>query len=270
MPRESRDEVAGVLRDLDRRWPETPIVVTTRPIGGFRPGERFRELDLLPFDRSQRRRFLGRWLQRTQGRGGDQGAAGAERWGFFKKLFGRRAEPASPEACVAALDGLLDEDRGLRELAGNPLYLTLMALLLEHGDRPARHRTQLYDQVFALLFRGDHRPGGVPLPNRRAARRALGFLAYGMTQDNRDGEPFDALEERLLAPAAEELRGRLAAEERWQRPLVFLEDVAGHTGILGPHDGPRADWRFWHRTFREALAAEELERRGEEAAPRRR
>jgi len=39
----------------------------------------------------------------------------------------------------------------------------------------------------------------------------------------------------------------------------LLDDVAERTGILGPHDGEAADWRFWHRTFREALAAERLE-----------
>ncbi|RMH18614.1 MAG: formylglycine-generating enzyme family protein [Acidobacteria bacterium] len=38
----------------------------------------------------------------------------------------------------------------------------------------------------------------------------------------------------------------------------FLDELATKTGILGPHDGRDADWRFWHRTFREALASEQL------------
>ncbi len=59
---------------------------------------------------------------------------------------------------------------------------------------------------------------------------------------------------------------RLLEDERLREPLMltwpnlrkFLDDVAAKTGILGAHDGPEADWRFWHRTFREGLAADQL------------
>lgn len=46
---------------------------------------------------------------------------------------------------------------------------------------------------------------------------------------------------------------------RWDGKLPqFLDDVAEKVGVLGPHDGLDADWRFWHRTFREALTAEQM------------
>jgi hypothetical protein len=45
----------------------------------------------------------------------------------------------------------------------------------------------------------------------------------------------------------------------------FLEDVGLRSGVLAAHDGERAPWRFFHRQFRELLAAEALARRGKDA-----
>ncbi len=241
--RESRAVADGLLRDLARQWPRTPIVVASRSIGVERPHRDFVELELLPFDAVRRRAFLARW-------------------------FGRVAsEPAWRRA--RELVATLEADPTLRELGGNPLYLTLMALLYEEGKTPECHRTRLYDDVFKLLYEGRHWRERKALPNRKAAHQALCCLAHSLTEDNRDAAPVEDLEARLCEPEAAPLRQRLAIEEGWRRPRVFLEDVANRTGILGPHDGPGADWRFWHRTFREALAAEQLEQelhRGGEGA----
>ncbi len=232
---EDRAEVEALLGDFSRRWPETPMVVASRPIGYRSPGAEFRELELLPLDRRRRRQFLSRW-------------------------FGRRSGEPDPERAEAAL-AVLDGERNLRELAGNPLYLTLMALLLEQGGSPAPRRTRLYDQVFDLLLEGAHRDPPTPMPQQQATRRMLRHLAHEMTRENRDAEPIAALEARLYQPQADPLREPLERHPRWRRSLrPFLDDLAERTGILGPHDGPGADWRFWHRTFREALTAEHLER----------
>src|SRR6185295_2030859 len=57
-----------------------------------------------------------------------------------------------------------------------------------------------------------------------------------------------------------EERETLERVPRWRGRLrQFLDDLSEQTGILGPHDGANAHWRFWHRTFREALASERLE-----------
>jgi hypothetical protein len=80
-----------------------------------------------------------------------------------------------------------------------------------------------------------------------------------MTEDNRDAEPVASLEARLYRPELDRLRSTLERVPRWHGGMrQLLVDVAERTGILSPHDGEDADWRFWHRTFREALAAERL------------
>jgi formylglycine-generating enzyme required for sulfatase activity len=233
VPRNRREEAEALLRQLSARWPATPIVVTSRPIGYRRPGADFQELQLLPFDSEQRRRFLARWFGRATGK------------------------PDHQRAVAAAVE--LEADYSLRELAGNPLYLTLMALLIEKGAAPDRRRSGLYVQVFDLLLDGEHRPGGEPIACRKAVHSLLQQLARAMTEDNRDAEPADELEARLYRPELDPLREQLERVPRWRHSMqTFLNELAEHTGILGPHDGPDADWRFWHRTFREALTAEAL------------
>ncbi len=232
--REDRDDAEALLRDLSARWPKTPIVVATRPIGYRRPANEFQELDLLPFDAARRREFLARW---------------------FGRFTGTLEHDRSAEAAA-----ILEENPGLRELAANPLYLTLMALLVEQDNPPDRHRAGLYDQVFHLLLNGKHRPTGEPMECQAAVRAVLRYLAHAMTQDNRDAEPLNALEARLYQPEADPWREPLERVPRWRRSMrPFLDDLARRTGILGPHDGADADWRFLHRTFREALTAEYLE-----------
>lgn len=236
VPREDREEAEALLRALSARWPQAPLVVTSRPIGYHRPGSEFRELELLPLDEARRREFLARW-------------------------FGREASKLDDQRAAEAL-AVLRDDSNLWELSGNPLYLTLMALLLEQDASPQRNRGRLYDQVFDLLLGGKHKPEPQPMEHQEAVRAVLRYLGYAMTKDNRDAEPQRVIEARLYQKEADALREPLERVPRWRQGLQpFLDDLAERTGILGPHDGSESDWRFWHRTFREALAAEALEER---------
>ena len=238
VPRDDRDDAEALLRQVSSRWPSTPILVTSRPIGFRRPGGGFQELELLPLDGERRREFLARWFGRATG----------------KPDFVRAAEAAAG----------LETDASLRELASNPLYLTLMAMLIEQDVSPATNRTRLYDQVFDLLLDGKHRPDPRPIDAKLGVRQVLRHLAFEMTRENRDAEPVEQLEARLYKQELASLREPLECVPRWRCSLrPFLDDLAECTGILGEHDGPGTEWRFWHRTFREALAAEELARRYE-------
>ncbi len=225
VPRQARDRAETLLSELAAKWPKSPIVATTRPIGAWSPGPEFLELEVLPFNAVRRRGLLDRWF-------GRHGARTPER--------------------AASVAGVVEADPGLRELACNPLYLTLTALLIEGGKEPERYRSKLFDQIFDLLEEGRHHRPPRPIDNRAAAHLGLCRLAYRMTEDNRDAEDATALEQWLLED--EKLRQLLGTG--WPNLRSYLDDVAEKTGILGDHDGPEAGWRFWHRTFREALSAE--------------
>ena len=232
VPRDLHHRAETFLVDLAARWPRSPFVVATRSIGAWAPGPEYRELEVLPFDSERRRAFLAQWF-------GHEGVADTER--------------------ADEVAGVLEADRNLRELASNPLYVTLLALLVEKGISVDRKRAGLYDRVFELLLQGEHREPPMPMERPAAVRRMLRHLGYSMTEDNRDSEPLAAVEDRLYQDEAAKLREDLERVARWRPGLsVFLADLAERSGILGPHDGPEADWRFWHRTFREGLTAEQL------------
>ncbi len=218
VPRDLRSRAETLLGDLAARWPRSPFVVATRPIGAWAPGPEYRELEVLPFDAERRRAFLAQWF-------GHEGIADTER--------------------ADQVAGVLEADRNLRELASNPLYVTLLALLVEKGIAVDRKRSGLYDRVFQLLLQGEHREPPTPMERPAAVRRMLRHLGYSMTGDNRDAEPRAAVEDRLYQNEAAKLREDLEQVARWRPGLsVFLADLAERSGILGPHDGPQSDWRF--------------------------
>ena len=242
VPRERRPGVRRLLAHLarDPAWSSCPLVVSSRPIGGDVLDDLPR-LELLPLDESRRREFLEKWF-RHAGAGGQARADAA-----FEHVTATRA---------------------LRELSGIPLYLTLLAVLWQQGVRPAGRLAALYDQIFELLLDGRHRRDPRPMPIQDEVREALTHLAHGMTEDDRWAEPVKRLERRLRARHLEHLRRRLGTVEAWRQDLyAFLRDVRERTQILGPHDGRHGDWRFWHRTFREALAAERLHQQHRESGP---
>ena len=211
-------------------------MVSSRPLDRADTLGELPRLDLLPLDEARRKEFLEKWFRH----------AGHDDW---------QAEAGDALAHVNA-------SRGLRDLAGIPLYLTLLAVLWERGQRPPDHLAALYDEIFELLLASRHRPRPRPIPIQDDVRQALRHLAHGMTEDDRWAEPAKRLESRLRA--LPEICRRLAAVEAWRDDLfAFLRDVHERTQILGPHDSRRGDWRFWHRTFREALTAELLRQQHE-------
>ena len=232
VPQDQRDQAKSFLKAFGDRWPQSPIIVTSRPIGMERLSGKYRNLRLLPFEREQKVQFLASWF----------GLGESQDW-------------SAAEIAVQQIEAMPT----LTDLASNPLYLTLMAMLLENeGERglPER-RTRLYDRIFDFLLDGKQRRPQSPIPRRAAVHETLRHLAEGMTRDNVDRESVAKLEDRVWDL---EVRCKLQAVDCWKQNLrSFLDDVARCTGILGPHDGRSEDWRFWHRTFKEALTAERLE-----------
>lgn len=233
VPREDRESAEDIVRRLASAWPSSPIIVTSRPIGYRSPASGFVELDLLPFDEERRRIFLEHWLGRHQN---DLDAVGARR----------------------VLESLRS-DRDLWELSGNPLYMTLMAMLLNEGKTLPRRRTELYDRVFDFLLEGRHRPEREPFPHRTSVVGAVRHLAYCMTKENCHTKPVECLEAFLFQDEGNVFRNQLEKVPGWRNLRNFLDDLSRMTGILGPVDGISSEWGFRHPTFREAFTSEYLE-----------
>ncbi|MEM9291024.1 MAG: SUMF1/EgtB/PvdO family nonheme iron enzyme [Acidobacteriota bacterium] len=242
VPRERRDAVLRFVSQLSRddAWRRCRVVISSRPIGRGDALDGLPQLDLLALDPERRLEFLEKWL-RHDGRAG---------WKTEAKV---------------ALDHFL-ATRGLRDLSGIPLYLTLLATLLAKGKQPSENLADLYQQVFDLLLEGGHRKDPTPMPDSDLALEALRHLAHDMTQEDLWAEPVKKLQQRLRK--LPELCDRLCQISEWRAGLHrFLGDVHEKTLILGPHDGRQGDWRFWHRTFREALTAEHLRQQHAGSSP---
>ncbi|MBK8979839.1 MAG: SUMF1/EgtB/PvdO family nonheme iron enzyme [Planctomycetes bacterium] len=181
------------------------------------------------------------------------------------------------------------------ELGRVPLFVTLVAELLMAGREPAAGRAAFFDDVFEHLCLDQHRgesavdpreweAGAAPLivpdpalkgsQQKRDTRRrvaavldVLASLALAMTERTTTvatrGELVGWLE--AGGPGVEQA---LEATGLCCDAADFLARVARHTGLLAPgdgadpdrHDADDTEWRFWHRSFQEALTAWELER----------
>ncbi len=228
---ERRQRARQLLSKLDRDWPESLLVVASRPIGLGEPPLGFRKLLLQPLDEKQRLSFLEKWF--------------------------RSRATTDPKAEASDAARHFDGERGLRELSHNPLHLTLLTVLWEKGVKAPTRRSALYDEIFELLLHGRHKDPPVAIRATEDVHLALRHLAHALTLHDLAAEEPGRLEQRLREPELEALRRRL--DTVWDKNLrAFLDEVHERTYILGPHDGPRSGWRFWHRTFREALTAEHL------------
>jgi hypothetical protein len=129
--RPDRSAVSRAIADLANEFENLRIVVTTRPIGyksdAFR--QNFRQFLLEELTIDQIRDFLGRWHRETY-LARDQDRAARRR----DSLIATLTKPATP----------------IRVLAGNPLLLTLIAILNRDHDIP-RERSLLYEECAVLL-----------------------------------------------------------------------------------------------------------------------
>ena len=127
-----RENVVKDIIDFQNTYPRTRILITSRPIGYDRQRQRlvnanFRHFRLQDLDEGQIRDFLTRWHQLA-----------------FDN-------PTDGEIKRDRLSKAIDNYPAYRELAGNPLLLTMMAILNRRDVLP-RDRNTLYEQASQVLL----------------------------------------------------------------------------------------------------------------------
>jgi formylglycine-generating enzyme required for sulfatase activity len=228
-----RDAASRRLATLARSKGCT-VVLTSRPIGFENPGG-YRELWLQALDRRAQARLV---TERH----------GAELWTRFSRLLWSRPS--------------------LEHLAGNPLFLTLMADLVAASDAelPAREFDVLRAICKALIGQ-TYRPRAERRPFRQPAlvREALEELAHAMTLaaaarwDDLRIERWSAQRPPREAPPPAELERALRSSGDWGDAAdwsEFLLEVGRRTGLLVSRlaDGRRI-FEFRHRALQEYLCA---------------
>ncbi len=234
-----RHRVSAVITAFARDFPSVRMVVASRVVG-YRVGQfgsTFTEYTIAPLD-------LGR-------------IAGAilawERVGHAEV-----ASMAELKATISARLADLQASQGARELASNPLLLTLLILLWRQGARLPTRRADLYAAAVETLLRDwPARRSGARLNSLRLMD-LLGPIATLAVSTNLGGLRELAVRDALSNWFAE-ASGYPPVEAASQADDV-LRVVEEQTGILaevGIAGGERV-YDFLHRSFAEYLAARHL------------
>jgi len=226
------------------------FIITSRIVGyrSVRPAaEDLKECTLVDFDDDDILLFLEKWTQALE-----QAAKGAS------TVTQLAAAEEKAELLFA-----LERNPGVRQLAANPLLLTILALMKRQGVLLPERRVQLYDQYVQTLLRHWNLSRGL---DRRAARdldvlettRVLAPLALWM-QETSPGAGLvkgEALRRKLEAIYAER---HVDDPEAAARQL--LSDARDHASLLLERGA--GEFGFIHLTFQEYLAAIAVTQRGQ-------
>jgi predicted NACHT family NTPase len=125
-----QETVTRQITALAESYPDTRIIITSRIIGYRRAlfsQAGFRHFTLQDFDEWQVMEFVSHWYTLTMG--------------------GRREEA---DERVERIRQSLAASASIRQLAGNPMLLTIMAIIGKHQELP-RERWKLYDHAASVL-----------------------------------------------------------------------------------------------------------------------
>lgn len=232
-----RDRVIEQFQVFARSYPHTQIIVTSR-IVGYVPEQLkvadFKHYTLLDFNRQQVRQFVPKWYKCYTWEGDERTATG---------LIQR-----------------IEENPRLMELSGNPLILTMMAVIHKHQALPEK-RWKLYERCTEVLLEHwdiKRHVSDAPIIPLQHKAEILQRVSNYMLQHGQPGREvnINAIAENPLKMILADYLG-----QKYQRApgdadkfaLEILKDLRERAYILA-EIGERI-FGFVHRTFMEYFAA---------------
>ena len=243
------EKIDAFLNQCDR----CPAIITSRPAGykrDFFRTDEYPHYDLQKFDDQKIETFIDQWYDSR-----------------FEVESERKRRKTSLRKALA------DQPR-IKQLARNPLLLTIIALIHRYQAKLPKERYKLYDKaVETLLTTWDSQK---ELTNHEVLaylelddlRRLMERLAYwihgqGGTGDTEGGTLIDR--EELIAQLTQYIR-EMKGVERYQakeEAKRFLEEIVrDRAGLLSVQGQDR--YAFVHKTFQEYLTAMEIRDQQEE------
>ena len=232
---DDRLAVADWVQRQITAYPDNHFVVTSRSFG--LPEPLTAQADVLvvrPFTAEQVQLFLDRWSLAAERHA--TGASGRT---------ARRAVRMRARESAARLTFLLQEHQALRDLATNPLLLTMIATAHRYRGALPGSRADLYGEICQVLLSRRSQAKDLPqLLSWPAKQTLLSALAYQMMRDHVTDLGADRVLE-ILGPQLE----RFSASASGQ---AFLDDMSSN-GLFSEATAGR--YAFTHLTFQEYLAA---------------
>ncbi|MBF2090248.1 MAG: HEAT repeat domain-containing protein, partial [Synechococcales cyanobacterium K32_A2020_035] len=243
--RGQRGNVLKAIHGFSQTYPQARIIVTSRVIG-YRAedlrGAGFRHFMLQDLDREQMQQFVTDWHETTY------------------------SDAAERERKQRRLERAIDGSKAIFELAGNPLLLTLMAIL-NRGEELPRDRVRLYEKAAeVLLFQWDfEEKEGLVDPRLakylveldfRDKRAMLQQVAYCM-QSSPKGLAGNFVTRQVLEDClVDYLKNRKDAAQAPSIAGLIIEQLRERNFILCALGND--NYAFIHRTFLEYFCATEI------------
>jgi predicted NACHT family NTPase len=229
----TRASVVEQIAAFSTRYPTASVVVTSRIIG-YEP-ERLRDAGfshatLEDFDDEQVRTFLGKWHTVSEDDAKQR-----------IRLQNR-------------LEQALKDSRAIRELAGNPLLLTMMAILNRNQELP-RDRVELYREASRVLLH-EWDASRALLPTDMFARQekeALLKELAGEMQQTEEGLAGNLIERERLIQVFRKFLASLGIQDAYSKAESLVQQLTERNFILCFAGADR--FAFVHRTFLEYFCA---------------
>lgn len=168
----------------------------------------------------------------------------------------RAALSSKDEAVATQIIEDVQQNTGLRRMATNPLFLTLLVFIYANSGRPSARRHKVYAEAVRTLAIVRSRMAGHHVISEGDLRQRIGALALHMFRDNQSSIIARSGAVSVLRRAMESTRVSAVAESDAQR---FLQEVAESTGLLvlsdGGGSGQKDSVTFMHQSFLDYFAA---------------
>ncbi|WP_412070230.1 HEAT repeat domain-containing protein [Rubrivirga sp. IMCC43871] len=242
-----RAEAASQIDRLVAAFPNNHYVVTSRPAGYEGVSlSGFTVLRVRDFSDKDVESFARQWAMAVEV--ASRGATEADEvvWEVAREVAEEQAEDL--------VRAIREKDR-VRQLAVNPLLLTIVALVHRYRAVLPDRRVELYDEcVQVLLNYWDAAKGIAGQMEWRQKRRVLEELALAMHQRETTWLTRAEVEDRLRAALP-------SVGEKPEEAEAFLDDIRTRSGLLVERGVN--EFGFSHLTFQEYLAALALRRQGD-------
>jgi HEAT repeat protein len=247
---EQRIAVAKCVGELLAQCPDCRFVITSRIIGyGLSRVAGPEHVELAPFSDDQVREFAKKW------------------WRAFEHSRHETPDSAAAAREAETLAETIFSSPKVLDLARNPLMIALTAIVQhQEGSLPDR-RVELYDKALRMLVETWNKRrslSAVQLAIPEGARldyydfcEVWAPIAFWMhdTQPTAGVHTVD-LRNRLVEQLGDRVPDGKTAEATAES---YIDAASRHTGLLRERGADR--WSFFHQTFQEYLAAQQLVRR---------
>ncbi|MEG4109195.1 HEAT repeat domain-containing protein [Microcoleus sp. S13_C5] len=252
---QKRNRIVDQIHNFTQTYPTVKVIVTSRVIGYQQQrlkNAEFHHFMLQDFEPEQIQDFIQKWHELT---------------------FTDRLKKA---ASLERLDKAIGESRAIQELAGNPLLLTMMAILNRNQELP-RFRAKLYEEASKVLLHKWDFEVKEELSNDKIDPRSIDEevkqsicrrIAYKMQSSEKGLAGNIISRDDLRQTIAESLSGLMGTEATACAKLM-VEQLRERNFILCFLGGYNEDYyAFVHRTFLEYFCAWEFVRQFEKEQTR--